>query len=121
MLGGQGPAHGQVDNVSYDSQGEGGAQHVLPFTHRRQDGCRETRSHKPGAVMVCGSDTGVITTLNQANISAEAAAAYLTPEESPPLCPCDKSLAGPKARIWPWPPPPTKTETQKTIDPKKFA
>ena len=79
VLGGQGPAHGQVDNISYYSQGEGSAQHVLPFTHCWQDGCRKARRHMPGVVTVCGSDTDMITSLNQACIRAEAEEAICYP------------------------------------------
>lgn len=37
VLGGQRPAHRQVDDIPHDSQGERGAQHVLPLAHCRQD------------------------------------------------------------------------------------
>lgn len=42
VLGGQRPAHSQVDDVSNDRQGESGAQHVLPLTHCGQDRCGES-------------------------------------------------------------------------------
>lgn len=42
VLGGQCPAHSQVDDVPNDRQRESGAQHVLPLAHCGQDRCGES-------------------------------------------------------------------------------